>query len=120
LGDQVTELGYTPAELLPGLYHQAELLVLPSRDEGFGFPVLEALACGTPVLCSDIQALHEVGGNQAYYFNLEKPAELAEQLAALWRGEQSFDPNAARTHAARFTWAKTAAATLNFYRQVHS
>jgi glycosyltransferase involved in cell wall biosynthesis len=120
LGEQVVELGYTPSGLLPALYRSAAALVLPSLDEGFGFPVLEALASGTPVLCSDIPALREVGADQAVYFDLHRPKQLLEQLAALWRGELSFAPAAARSHAARFSWPATAAATLAFYRRVLS
>ncbi len=120
LGGQVLELGYTPAELLPVLYRKATALVLPSLDEGFGFPVLEALACGTAVLCSDIPALREVGGDQARYFHLQKPHQLTELLAALWRKELPFDPANARSHAARFSWAESASATLDFYRRVLS
>ncbi len=114
------ELGYTPSELLPALYRSAAALVLPSLDEGFGFPVLEALASGTPVLCSDIPALREVGADQAAYFDLRRPDQLLELLAALWRGELPFAPAAARSHAARFSWPGTAAATLAFYRRVLS
>ncbi len=118
LGGQVIELGYTPADLLPGLYRSASALVLPSRDEGFGFPVLEALACGTPVICSDIPALREVGGEEARYFSLDRPGHLAEMLAAHWNNELHFSPDEARHHAAGFSWDRTAAATLEFYRQV--
>ena len=118
LGPQVIELGYTPAELLLGLYRSASALVLPSRDEGFGFPVLEALACGTAVICSDIPALREVGGDQARYFSLERPGHLGDLLAAHWHSELSFSPDAARRHAAGFSWDRTAAATLDFYREI--
>lgn len=120
LGEQVVELGYTPSELLPALYRAAAALVLPSLDEGFGFPVLEALASGVPVLCSDIPALREVGGDQAAYFDLRRPEGLRDGLAALWRGELRFSPAAARRHAARFSWSATAAATMAFYRRVLS
>lgn len=118
LAEQVIELGYTPAELLPALYRQAAALVLPSLDEGFGFPVLEALASGTPVLCSDIPAFRETGADQAVYFALQRPEQLLELLAALWRGELPFNPGRARSHAAGFSWDRTAAATLAFYDQV--
>lgn len=118
LGGQVLELGYVPAALLPGLYRGAAALALPSLDEGFGFPVLEALASGVPVLCSDIPALREVGGDRASYFDPRRGSDLRERLAALWRGETRFDAAAARAHAARFTWEATAAATIAFYRRL--
>ncbi len=120
LAEQVTELGYTPSGQLPALYRAAAALVMPSLDEGFGFPLLEALASGTPALCSDIPALREVGGDQAVYFDLRQPQPLRDELAALWRGELPFSPAAARRHAARFSWSKTAAATVAFYQRVLS
>jgi len=120
LGEQVTELGYTPAELLPMLYQKAEALILPSLDEGFGFPVLEALACGTPAICSDIPALREVGGDQAHYFDLLKPNQLTELLSACWQGELAFNQSTARLHAAHFAWSETARSSLAFYHKVIS
>lgn len=120
LGGQVSELGYVPSGQLPALYRAAAALVMPSLDEGFGFPVLEALASGIPVLCSDIPALREIGGDQANYFDLRRPEGLRDLLAALWRNEIPFSPAAARRHAARFSWSATAAATMAFYRRVLS
>lgn len=118
LGGQVFELGYVPATHLPGLYRGAAALALPSLDEGFGFPVLEALACGVPVLCSAIPALQEVGGDRASYFDPRRCGDLRDRLAALWRGETRFDAVAARAHAARFTWQATAGETIAFYRRL--
>ena len=61
--ERVRFLGYVKDENLPGLYAQASLFVLPSLDEGFGLPVLEAMACGVPVIASDASALPEVVGD---------------------------------------------------------
>jgi glycosyltransferase involved in cell wall biosynthesis len=69
-------------ELLPKLYAAAELLVMPSRVEGFGLPVLEAMASGTPVVCSRAASLPEVAGGAALYFD---PGEEQELRAALER-----------------------------------
>lgn len=65
---------------LAELYRGAEVLVQPSFEEGFGLPVVEAMACGTPVICSKRGALPEVGGEAAVYFDPRQPEELADTL----------------------------------------
>jgi len=67
-------------DLLPKAYAAAELLVLPSTIEGFGLPVLEAMACGTPVICSRAASLPEVGGDAALYFDPSDPEDLAHAI----------------------------------------
>src|SRR5690606_7691803 len=61
----VTFTGYVPDEDLPGLYSGATALLMPSYYEGFGFPLLEAMACGTPVVCSRASSLPELAGDAA-------------------------------------------------------
>lgn len=70
-------LGYVPEEALPGLYAQATLFVLPSFDEGFGLSVLEAMACGTPVISSDGGALPETVGEAGLLFRPSSAEELS-------------------------------------------
>ncbi len=93
----------------------AATLVLPSRYEGFGLPLLEALACGTPVLASDIPAHREVTGGLARLFPVGDVDALAGALLALQ------DPASGRAErrafAAGFTWERCAALTANAYRQ---
>jgi glycosyltransferase involved in cell wall biosynthesis len=119
LADTVLLPGYLPADELPWWYNAAEVLVYPSLYEGFGLPVLEALACGTPALVSDVSSLPEAVGEGGLRL---PPADVQAWAAALeralndpaWRAEAR-----ARglTHAQGFTWAQTAAQTVNSYRR---
>ncbi|KAA9158900.1 glycosyltransferase family 4 protein [Amycolatopsis acidicola] len=96
----------------------ASALVLPSRDEGFGLPVLEALACDVPVVCTDIPALREISGGYARLV----PYSDVDALAASLR-EAVEEPRVAsmsverRAHAANFTWRRCADATVSAYRR---
>ena len=77
---RVHYLGYVADDDLPGLYAKAALFVLPSFDEGFGLPVLEAMACGTPVIVSDRGALPEVAGDAAWIFKISDPGSLSHAM----------------------------------------
>ncbi|HAJ38691.1 MAG TPA: glycosyltransferase family 1 protein [Chloroflexi bacterium] len=105
---------------LPALYAAAALFVFPSRYEGFGLPVLEAMACGTPVACSNVSSLPEVAGDAALLFDPSTPAAIAEALEQLLDAPALCAELGARglAQAARFTWAQTAALTLDIYRQL--
>ena len=78
--ERVRFLGYVEDASLPGLYANAEFFVLPSKDEGFGLPALEAMACGTPVIVSDGGALPEVVGDAGLIFNLSTPDTLSAAM----------------------------------------
>jgi glycosyltransferase involved in cell wall biosynthesis len=82
LEDTVRFIPQVSDDLLPVVYAAAELLVQPSTLEGFGLPVLEAMACGTPVVCSNAASLPEVGGNAAEYFD---PYSVEDMAAAIRR-----------------------------------
>lgn len=112
--------GFVADEDLPALYAGAQTLVLPSLYEGFGLPVLEAMACGTPVICSNSSSLPEIAGAAAL---LVDPADIAALATALSR--VLTDPAlreqmaaAGLVQAARFSWGQTAAATLAVYREL--
>ncbi|MGY1619675.1 glycosyltransferase family 4 protein [Geodermatophilus sp. SYSU D00691] len=108
--------GYLPLDQLSGLLGGAQVVAYPSLGEGFGLPVLEAMACGAPVLTTRRLALPEVGGDAVAYCG-ESPEEIAAALGALLddparRAELAA---AAQTRAAGFTWAATARAHLASY-----
>ena len=72
--------GYIAEKDLANLYAGADLFIFPSLYEGFGIPILEAMACGTPVACSKSSSLPEAGGDAAQYFDPENPQEIAETI----------------------------------------
>ncbi len=106
--------GYVSKDELADLYRGAAALVLPSRYEGFGLPVLEAMACGTPVVAADEPALREVAGDAAVY------AEDGDFAAAVRRALDGRDRLVAAglERAKRFSWEETARRTVAVYRQV--
>ncbi len=85
LGKWVHFPGYVPQQDLPALVSGARLFVLPSLYEGFGLPVLEAMACGTPVICSNVSSLPEVAGDAAILVNPHDTTELVTALQRLLR-----------------------------------
>jgi glycosyltransferase involved in cell wall biosynthesis len=113
-------LGYLPEPEVRALYRAATAFVFPSYCEGFGLPLLEAMACGLPAAVSGVSALPEVGGSAALYFRPEDPADIAAQIVRLLadRDLGATLRERGRERARLFTWEKTAAATLAFYREV--
>jgi glycosyltransferase involved in cell wall biosynthesis len=103
-------LSYVPAKDLPGLYSGALALVLPSRFEGFGFPVLEAMSCGTAVISSTAGALPEIVGDAAILINPDDQAGWTEAMLTLSTDgdAQRLLINAGRTRSAQFSWQSTA------------
>jgi glycosyltransferase involved in cell wall biosynthesis len=115
--DAVRTPGYLPQADLVRVVAGAAALVVPSWYEGFGLPALEALACGTPVVASDLPALREVLGDQADLVPPGDPAALADALARALDDPGNERRRAARrTRAAGFTWENCAQATLSAYR----
>jgi len=117
--DGVTRfLGPVPDADLPALYGEALAFVFPSLWEGFGLPVLEAMAAGTPVVASNRGALPEVTAGAALLVD-PRPAPLAEALGTILGdpGLQARLREAGLTRAAAFSWDRTAAQTLAVYRE---
>ncbi len=120
LGDAVRFLGGVPNEELVYLYNAAKLFVFPSFYEGFGLPPLEAMACGTPVVCSNTSSLPEVVGDAGYLID---PNDVDELTVAMWR--LLSDENLRREMRSKglkraqiFSWERAARETLKVYRQV--
>jgi glycosyltransferase involved in cell wall biosynthesis len=105
---------------LPALYSGAELFVFPSYYEGFGLPPLEAMACGTPVLCAYATSLPEVVGNAAMTFDPYNVIELAESLARLLNNPSLRRDlsTRGRRRARDFSWRRTAMVTLPIYERL--
>ena len=106
----------------PLLYGAARAFVFPSRYEGFGLPVLEAMACGTPVVTTNVSSLPELVGPHAFQIAPDDTKHLASPLIALTIQEETHHDMANRAYqqAARFTWEQTARQTLQAYRDVAS
>jgi alpha-1,3-rhamnosyl/mannosyltransferase len=120
LTDSVRFLGAVSESTLPALYSGSVVFVFPSLYEGFGLPVLEAMACGTPVACSNSSSLPELVGDAALTFEPTDVASIAETLLLLL-GDTEVRSDMSRRgldRARRFSWTETARRTLALYRAV--
>ncbi len=117
---EVRWLGYVPREDLPLLLNRAELFVFPSLYEGFGLPVVEAMACGAPVITSDTSSLKELFSEAALLVDPHDSQELRRALTkALESGDLRQELRAkSQIRAADFSWAEAARRTLEVYAQV--
>jgi glycosyltransferase involved in cell wall biosynthesis len=121
LEQSIHVLPFLDRQLLSALYRRASLLVLPSDREGFGLPLVEALACGTPAAVTDLPVLREVGGEAVSYC---RPADIPhwlETVGGLLRESEHDDQWARRRrlcleHAQRFTWQKYTATMTQIYQ----
>lgn len=119
LQDRVHILGYLPYDKLPVIYNLARMMVFPSLFEGFGMPPLEAMACGCPVVCSNVTSLPEVAGDAACYFDPTSPEEIAECINRLWNDDGALNVmrDQGIKRAKLFSWEKTARETRDIYMQ---
>ena len=118
--DRITVTGYVSPDDLAGWFARASIFAFPSLDEGFGMPVLEAMAAGTPVLTSNRSALPEVAGDAAMLVDPENLEELGEGLRRL-SSEQELRAHLASLgteRARQFTWEKAVAETWSVYREL--
>jgi glycosyltransferase involved in cell wall biosynthesis len=120
LESRVVRLGYVPAERLPALYQAASVLLFPSLAEGFGFPLLEAMAHGIPAVASKTTCLPEVGGDAALYPDPRDPCDIAQQVLRAAE-DVGLRDNLVRRGLARareLTWRRMAEQTCGVYEEV--
>lgn len=120
LAGDVVFTGYAPAQDLPPLYSGAACVLQPSLYEGFGFPVLEAMACGAPVVCSNVSSLPEVAGDAALLVDALDEAGLAAAVQTVLTDSALAArlSEKGRDQAGRFRWERCAAETVAVYRRV--
>ena len=117
LESSVKTIGFVSDEDLPVVYNLCDIFVFPSLYEGFGLPILEAMACGVPVLSSNASCLPEIGGDAAIYFAAQDVQHLVRKVRAVLNDSElrltCIDKGFQRVR--QFTWAKTAEKTLQSY-----
>jgi glycosyltransferase involved in cell wall biosynthesis len=117
--DDIIFLGFAPLKSLPLLYSGCDLMIYPSLFEGFGFPIIEAQACGAPVICSNTSSMEEIAGSLVPTFN---PMDVEDMLQSLeravfkgWNAEMS---ERGIEHAYTFDWRETARQIMGVYRSL--
>ena len=120
IGQHVLFSGIVSDERLIDLYQHATVFVFPSRYEGFGLPVLEAMACGCPVICSNASSLPEVAGEAALLRDPEDVEGFAEEMKRVLMdgGLRQRLRERGLSQAAKFPWSRTAHETIAVYRHV--
>jgi len=120
VADRVVRLGYVPDAQLYALYSHAAALLYPSRYEGFGFPLLEAMGCGCPVITSSSSSLPEVVGDAAILVDPDRPRQLAHALELLLTQPALATQmrRAGLARASQFSWERCARETIAVYREL--
>jgi alpha-1,3-rhamnosyl/mannosyltransferase len=119
LEDRVICLGHVPDEELVLLYSGASLMVYPSLYEGFGLPILEAMACGCPVICSNTSSMPEVAGDAAILISPEDEMALAEAIDNIMEDERLSQSliQLGYSRASAFNWNNTAQGTMAIFEK---
>ena len=122
LGD-ILITGYQPLEKLPILYQAAEIFIFPSAYEGFGIPLVESMACGTPVVASDIPVFRELAENAITYVDIGKKNKVEKMAEAIQKllENQSFRAEKIKLgqdRAKMFNWSQLASRTLEIYTRL--
>lgn len=120
LGNRVVWLDYVPEDDLILLYNVADLFAYPSSYEGFGLPILEAMACGTPVITANLSSLPEVAGDSALYVDPTSVSEMASAMVKVLTGEQIAESLSQRglQRANSFSWREAAQETLQLFEDL--
>jgi glycosyltransferase involved in cell wall biosynthesis len=117
IAGDVVFVGGIPLEQTVDFYRAADLFVYPSLNETFGLPILEAMACGCPVVTSDVSAMPETAGGAAVLADPKDPASIARAIVEAASPDRDRLRDLGLARAAQFTWGATAAATLDVYRE---
>jgi glycosyltransferase involved in cell wall biosynthesis len=117
--DLVFDLGYVDADDLPALYRAARAVVFPSLFEGFGMPVLEALACGVPVACADLPPLVEVGAGAVRTFDPGDTGDVARAMREVWEDDalRARLRTGGLARAEEYRWARLVPALVRVYER---
>lgn len=110
-------LGFIPPEDVVDLYNGADAMVFPSLHEGFGFPLLEAMACGTPVACSNTTSLGELGKGYAHLFDPLEPADICGKMA-LAQTQTTERTEKCLQYARSFNWNQAAKDVIDVYKKI--
>jgi glycosyltransferase involved in cell wall biosynthesis len=115
----IIELGYIPYEELPIFYSGATCFIFPSLYEGFGLPILEAMACGCPVVASNSSSIPEIGENAILYFKPENPYEIVKNIFKIIKDEELRKDLKVRgfLRVKNFSWKKTVEKTLEVFKK---
>jgi glycosyltransferase involved in cell wall biosynthesis len=116
----IVTTGFIEEEELPVAYAGALYYVIPSLSEGFGWPPLEAMACGTPVISSNLSCMPEIQGDAAIYFDPYNVAEIASKIEQFATDEKLREEYAKKglKQAAEYQWSETVEKTFNIYKQL--
>jgi glycosyltransferase involved in cell wall biosynthesis len=119
LKDRIHFVGRQPDAVLRDLYCGATAIMFPSLYEGFGLPILEAMACGTPVISSSTSSMPEVGGDAAIYIDPRDQVSLLDAMRLFENGDRTVAalPEKSLRQAARFSWERCVSETLAVYRR---
>ena len=119
LSERVKVLGHLPYEDLPGLYNVARLLVFPSLFEGFGIPLVEAMACGCPIACSNVTSIPEVIGEAGITFDPTSIEDIAEVIWSVWTDDARLADmrREGLRRTSLFDWENSARKTIEVYRK---
>jgi glycosyltransferase involved in cell wall biosynthesis len=117
--NRIVIMPFLERKVLASIYRRAAVVILPSDAEGFALPIVEAMACGRPVVASDLPVLHEVGGDAALYCPVADVSAWTQTTCALLERHDDRERVAVRTaRAARFSWDTYSAKTVEVYRAV--
>lgn len=118
LYNQVKLTGYVKTQDLISFYCATDAFIVPSLYEGFGLPLIEAMACQSPIACSDIAIFQEIGKGIPIYFNPHSIDDIITAIKQLIENDQSNSIAKGKEHSLNFQWEKTAKSIINIYKNI--